>query len=53
LGWSGPVHTVSSVSRAGLHGLVQALAEYLEILRVAEDPGRKLDEEKPYDPLDS
>jgi len=53
LGWRGRVHVISSVSRAGLLGLVQALAEYLDTLRVAEDPGRKLDEEKPYDPLDS
>jgi GTP-binding protein len=53
LGWRGRVYTVSSVSRVGLQDLVQALAQYLEALRIADDPARKLDAEKPYDPLDS
>ena len=53
LGWNGRLFAISSVSRTGLDGLVQALAQYLEELRSAEDPGKKLDEEEPYDPVDS
>ncbi|MCB1774045.1 MAG: GTPase ObgE [Gammaproteobacteria bacterium] len=53
LGWSGRLFAISSVSRAGLEELVQALAMYLDDLRIAEGLRTKPDEEEPYDPVDS
>ena len=57
LQWEGPVFEVSSVSRAGLKELQDAVVKHLHVLRAempagtadAEDP----EEQEPYDPLKS
>jgi GTP-binding protein len=51
LGWRGPVHVVSSLSGAGLPGLVDALAARLDV--IDREGGADPDQEQPYDPLDA
>lgn len=51
LAWSGPVFAVSAVSRQGLDGLVQALANHLEDEQRAPRDDSEPTEDQPYDPL--
>jgi GTP-binding protein len=51
LRWGGPVYRVSSVSRAGLDELLQALSRRLDALRGLEETAAKGPDEAPYDPL--
>ncbi len=57
LEWQGPVFAISSVTRAGLEPLVQALGAKLVELRAAdargEGPASAEDDNAPYDPLTS
>ncbi|MCB1787381.1 MAG: GTPase ObgE [Gammaproteobacteria bacterium] len=50
LAWQGPVFAISSVTREGLQGLVQALGQRLEALRDDAQHTAANDDE-PYDPL--
>jgi GTP-binding protein len=52
LGWDGPLYAISSVSGQGLDDLVAALMTRLESLR-AEEAVEPVDEDQPYDPVNS
>lgn len=52
LGWTGPVYAISSISGEGLDALLAALMTRLEGLRV-EEAVEPVDEDRPYDPVDS
>ncbi len=52
LGWQGPIYQVSSVTREGLSGLVNALSARLDVLAAPRPENGSADDE-PYDPLAS
>ena len=56
LNWQGPVFTISSLTKDGLQPLIYAIQEYLKDNpsdTVGKQARQKLEDEKPYDPMQS